>query len=124
MLAARAADPAGVIHRAIVSVALVLSGLVLASFVMFARDQIAGASKVQANELSSSSTTQPAAPKARRQGEPGRFINSAASKLTSPFGSIVQSGSAWVERGVPTILALLVYGLGLGYLARFSRGLA
>jgi hypothetical protein len=42
--------------------------------------------------------------------------------LTSPFRSIVQSDSQWVLHGVPTIFALLVYGVGLGYLARFSRG--
>jgi hypothetical protein len=31
----------------------------------------------------------------------------------------VQSRSDWVSRGVPTLLALLVYGLGLGFLARY-----
>jgi len=105
-------------------IALVCSGLVLASFVMFARDQIAGAAKVQANAVSSTAPNQTTAPKAKQQGQPGRFIDDAASKLTSPFSSIIQSGSAWVKHGVPTIVALLVYGVGLGYLARFSRGFA
>jgi hypothetical protein len=122
MLAAEATDVFAVIHRAIVLVALFCSGLVLASFVMFARDQIAGAAKVQSNAVSSptASTTRTA----KKQGQPGRFINGAASKLTSPFSSIVSSGSAWVEHGIPTTLALLLYGVGLGYLARYSRGLA
>jgi hypothetical protein len=124
MLAAPAADGLTVIHRAIVLVALVCSGLVLASFVMFARDQIAGAAKVQANSVSSPVANRTTAPKAKQQGQPGRFIDDAASKLTSPFSSIIQSGSAWVEHGIPTILALLVYGVGLGYLARYSRGFA
>jgi hypothetical protein len=125
MLTARAADARGVIHRAIVLVALACSGLVLASFVMFARDQVAGAAKQQANAVSSPPPGQaPVARKPKPQGQPGRFIDGAASELTSPFRSIVQSGSAWVQHGIPTVLALLVYGVGLGYLARFSRGFA
>jgi hypothetical protein len=123
MLSAGPADGEGVIHRALVVIALVCSGLVLASFVIFARDQIAGAAKVQANAVTSSATA-PAAPKAKERSQPGRFIVGAAGKLTSPFSSIIQSGSAWVKRGIPTILALLVYGVGLGYLARYSRGFA
>jgi len=121
MLTAPAADSGRVIHRALVTVALICSGLVFVSFVMFARDQIAGASKQQANAVSPSARS-PAPSK--QQGEPGRFIDGAARALTSPFRSIVQSGSAWVQHGVPTLLGLLVYGVGLGFLARYSRGLA
>ena len=114
----------GVIHRALVLVALACSGLVLASFVMFAHRQIAGASQHQVNEVAGSVTTQPTTPAPAPESQPGRFIDGAASTLTSPFGSIVQSSSGWVQHGVPTLLALLVYGGGLGFLARFSRGLA
>lgn len=111
------------IHRAIVSVALVCSALILASFVMFARDQLAGAAKHQANQVSASSPAQPTAPaKPKPQGQPGRFINGAAAKLTSPFSSIVHSSNAWVKHALPTVFALLVYGFGLGYLARYSSG--
>lgn len=111
------------VHRAIVSAALVCSALVLASFAMFARDQLAGAAKQQANAVSASTPSQPAAPaKPKPEGQPGRFINGAAAKLTSPFSSIVHSSNAWVRHTAPAIFALLVYGLGLGYLARYSRG--
>jgi hypothetical protein len=34
----------------------------------------------------------------------------------------VTSGGRWVQRMVPTILGLLVYGFLLAYLARFMRG--
>jgi hypothetical protein len=125
MLTARTADAHRVIHRAIVSIALVCSGLVLASFVMFARDQLAGAAKQQASAVSASVPTQPAAaPKHKQQGQPGRFINTAAGKLTSPFASIIHSNNAWVDRIIPSLLALLAYGGGLGYLARYSQGRA
>ena len=28
---------------------------------------------------------------------------------------------AWARRGIPTLVALLVYGVGLGFLARMAR---
>jgi hypothetical protein len=41
--------------------------------------------------------------------------------LTEPFRTLIHSNSQWVGRAVSTLLALLVYGLGLGYLARYAR---
>jgi hypothetical protein len=111
-------------YRLIRSVAFVCCALVLASFGIFARDQVAGASKQQANAVASAPVGPPVPAQPKQEGQPGRFINGAAGKLTSPFQSIVRSGSAWVEHGLPTIFALLVYGVGLGYLARYSRGFA
>ena len=37
--------------------------------------------------------------------------------LLGPFVDLVDSDDAWVARGVPTLLALLLYGVGLGFLA-------
>jgi len=122
MLTVHAADGGRVIHRALVLVALICSGLVLVSFGLFARDQVAGAAKTQAKAVVSSAPLPK--PVKKQQGQPARFIDGAASKLTSPFQSIIQSTSAWVQHGVSTVLALLVYGVGIGFLARYSRGLA
>jgi hypothetical protein len=99
--------------------------LVIGSFVMFAADQAAGASHHQQAELTGgpSSNSSSSAPTSQR-GQPGRFIDDAADTLTAPFASIVESKNAWVDHGVPTLLGLIVYGVGLGYLARFSRGFA
>jgi hypothetical protein len=124
MLTVNTADAGGVIHRAIVLVALVCSALIFASFVIFARDQINEAAKHQANEVAAAPANRHTAPQSQQQGQPGRFIERAASDLTSPFRSVVQSSSAWVQHGVPTALGLLLYGVGLGFLARFSRGSA
>jgi hypothetical protein len=125
MLDAWAADIASVIHRVLVLTALACCALVVVSFTLFARDQIAGASKHQQNELASGAPLTPPPIQVPRQvAQPRRFIDAAYRTLTSPFRSIVQSDSQWVLHGVPTICALLVYGLGLGYLARFSRGLS
>lgn len=45
--------------------------------------------------------------------------------VVAPFASISDgSSSAWARRGVPALLALVVYGFGLGFLARFASGRA
>ena len=110
------------VHRVLVLAALGCSALLLASFALFARDQLAGASKHQQNELvAGSAPSTPTSPQ-HKVGQPRRFIDGAASTLTSPFKSIVQTDSQWVLHGLPTVLALLLYGVGLGFLARYSRG--
>ncbi|HWE34100.1 MAG TPA: hypothetical protein VG410_11480 [Solirubrobacteraceae bacterium] len=125
MLEPPAADTETVMHRLLVLVACACSALVLASFAMFARDQLAGASAHQVAEInapppgSSQSATQPV-----HHAQPRRFIDGAASTLTSPFSSIVQSDNPWVKHALPTIFALLVYGVGIGYTARFTRGMS
>jgi hypothetical protein len=93
---------------------------------MFARDQIAGASVHQQNEIAVGAPHTPSTAVTASTGkhaQPRRFIDGAARALTSPFRSIVQTDSQWVLHAIPTIFALLVYGVGLGYLARFSRGI-
>jgi hypothetical protein len=112
-----------VVQRALLLVAFACCGLVLASFVMFASDQLAHASTHQQNEIiAPQANSVPVAP--ARHGQPRRFIDDAAQKLTSPFRSIVHSNSQWVLHGVPAVLALLVYGGGLAFLARYSQGTA
>jgi hypothetical protein len=114
-----------VLRRALVLTSLVCCALLLASFALFAHDQAAGASAHQQNELASAPAVAPSAPAASRPpGQPRRFIEGAASNLTAPFRSIVKSSSPWVDHGLPTLFGLIVYGVGLGFLARFSSGRA
>jgi hypothetical protein len=118
-----------VIYRLIKLVAFVCCALVVMSFAMFARDQMAGASERQTVALIPGSAAAAAAaaagaPATPRHAQPRRFIDGAAKTLTAPFNAIVQSSNAWVSHGLPALFALLVYGLGLGYLARYSAGLA
>jgi hypothetical protein len=125
MLVALAADTESVIHRVMVIAACVCSLLLVASFALFARDQLAGASQHQVAEIAGGITTTPGVtPQPTHHGQPRAFIDGAWSTLTSPFRSIVQSDNQWVLHGLPTIFALLVYGVGIGYLARFTRGLS
>jgi hypothetical protein len=121
----READTGSVIYRGIKLVAFVCCAFVVMSFAMFARDQMAGASETQTSALlaGSSSTSAPTAI-THRHSQPRRFIDGAAKTLTAPFDAIVQSSNVWVKHGLPALFALLVYGLGLGFLARYSAGLA
>ena len=121
MLIAPEVDTGRVISRVLRLTAFVCCALVVASFAMFARDQMAGASQHQQTELvaGTSPSTASSGP-VKPHAQPRRFIDDAANVLTTPFHAIVQSTNLWVKHGVPALFALLAYGLGLGYLARFS----
>jgi len=113
-----------VLHRLLTVIALVSCGFVVASFAMFARDQLSASSLHQQNEIITGQTPTSTPVVHGQHGQPRRFIDATAGQLTSPFQSIVQSDSQWVTHGVPTLFALLVYGAGLGWLARFSSGMS
>jgi hypothetical protein len=123
MLFASAADPAGVIASTLKIASFLACALVLTSFGLFARDQLNGASKNQQSEIVHGVPTSPGElPSSSHHGQPRRFIDGAAKTLLSPFDSIVRSASSWARRGGATLLALLAYGFGLGFLARYTRG--
>jgi hypothetical protein len=120
MLIAREVDIGNVISRVLRLTAFACCALVVASFAMFARDQMAGASQHQQTELVAGAHPTAASSTPVKHAQPRRFIDSAAKALGTPFEAIVQSSNVWVKHGLPAVFALLVYGLGLGYLARFS----
>jgi len=121
----QAADPLRVINRLLTYISIACCALVLVSFGLFARDQVAGASAHQQTELAARlpSTAAGGSSSIHTHRQPRRFIDGAASALEAPFKSIVSTHSEWVAHIFPAIFALLVYGMGLGFLARFSRGL-
>lgn len=114
--------------------AVVMSGLVLVGFALFAVDELDRGSKTQqqalANELQASSDDVAAVPhtardEAAREAAHGglrELVDDVNDVLLAPFADIVDSDDAWVARGVPTILALLLYGLGLGLIANMLPG--
>jgi hypothetical protein len=115
-----------VIERAIRVVAIVASAIVLISFGLFAVDQFRATSEREQNRLAEQDTVDPSAAQERQRERKHsglrEAIDDADDFLVSPFSGIVEGGGRWATRGVPTLLALLVYGLGLGFLARFARG--
>jgi len=121
MLVTRDVETGRVISRVLRLTAFACCALVVASFAMFARDQMAGASQHQQTELvAGAHPTTAASGPVKPHAQPRRFIDDAAKVLTKPFDAVVESNDAWVKHGLPALFALLVYGMGLGYLARFS----
>jgi hypothetical protein len=124
MLTTGLADADNVIRGALGLCRYICCGLVIASFALFTADQLGGASRHQVAEITAGSPTRSASRTAAdsHPGQPRRFIDGASRALTTPFRSVISSGSQWVQRGFALICALLLYGLGLGYLLRYSQG--
>jgi hypothetical protein len=109
--------------------AIVMSGFVLVGFAFFATDELDRGSKTQQQALANELNGKPEDPVAiaRTPGDEAarEAANSGAREvvddvndvLLGPFVDLVDSRDAWVSRGVPTVLALLLYGVGLGFLA-------
>jgi hypothetical protein len=109
--------------------AVVISGFVLVGFGCFAVEELDRGSKTQQQALANELGGVPADPapiprtagdEAEREGAHDsvrEMIDDVNDVLLAPFVDLVDSGNAWVARGVPAILALLIYGLGLGLLA-------
>ena len=108
-------------------VAVVISGFVLVGFAFFAVDELDRGSKTQQQALGSGSSSEviPIAPtpadEAAREaahGDVREVVDDVNDVLLGPFSDIVDpNDDVWVARSVPTILGLLLYGFGLGFLA-------
>ncbi len=122
MLTAGAADTGPVVSRILTAAAWICCVLVFASFALFVRDELAAGSEHQQQLIAATPASAPV-PTARPVGQPRRFIDGAAHVLVSPFEGIVATDSQWVLHGVTTGLALVLYGFGLGFLARYTKGL-
>jgi hypothetical protein len=119
--------------------AIVMSGIVLLGFTFFAVDELDRGSKHQQRELASELGSDPdelnviaPAPQDEAAREAAHsdlreLVDDANDVLLGPFADLVDSDDTWVEHGVPTLLALLLYGVGLGFVANMlprqrSRG--
>ena len=110
-------------------VAIIASVTVALGFAFFATDELGRGSQNQRNKVSKEVTgalsdPAPIAPtpdqEVARERENGTFrewVDDANDVLLGPFTEIVDSNDRWVTHGVPAVLALLLYGLGLGMLA-------
>lgn len=102
-------------------VAIVASVIVAFSFALFAVDRFHSGSDEQVALVDNGRGGTTQVHKDSRSGL-RRHIDDAAHALDSPFNGMVSgSGSDWVRRGVPTFFALALYGLGLGFLARYIK---
>lgn len=105
-----------------------LSLIVAAGFVLFAFDDFDRASTSSRNRITQDPTATAPTPAGEREREmrnskAREYIDDANDVLLKPFASVSENaGSRWVRRGVPTLLGLLVYGVGLGFLSRYTKG--
>jgi hypothetical protein len=106
--------------------AVALSAIVALGFVLFAIDEVDKGSKTQQDKLERElgSTSTPISPSQReeeiRERHQSTFreaVDDANDVVLAPFANLVDSDNVWVEHGVPALLALLIYGFGLGMLA-------
>ncbi|MCW2982973.1 MAG: hypothetical protein JWR63_543 [Conexibacter sp.] len=118
------------IERALRFAAVVCSLLVIAGWGWFAIDETRAASEQTQAEIAGHAAARTASPdpdqeRAREQvnSKPHELIDDANDILLKPFSGITSgSSSKWVRRTIPALLALLVYGFGLGLLARAATG--
>jgi hypothetical protein len=106
--------------------------IVIASFALFVVNKTSSASAHQQQELNGT-TTVPGAQAVQGEGAltPVKHakksslrtrIDDASNAITSPFDGLSSGWSSqWLIRGVNLLLALVVYGFGLGFLARVIR---
>ena len=83
-------------------------GIVLIAFVLFAADQRGGSDRYGSTQAAL--TDPAAAPEAEHDGARAAVedINDA---LVGPFEGVATSDDAWVQHGLPALLALVAYGL-------------
>lgn len=109
--------------------AMLASLAVLLGFGLFAIDEARKASGQTAAEIRGDRAARFADPsprqeRAREAAHSGlrEAVDDVNDVLLAPFASVVgDHADVWVRRGVPALLALLVYGFGLAFLARVAK---
>ena len=118
------------IARTLHLLAVVASLVVVASWGMFAIDDARSASDETTAEIEGRSASRAVDPTPEQErarelvhSRPREVVDDVNDLLLAPF-AIVTDGSEdrWVRRTVPAVIALLVYGFGLGVLARVATG--
>ena len=110
--------------------AIVCSLLVAAGWLWFAADQTSAASQQTQDEIAGQLAAREPAPDSDQERDREKvnspaheFVDDTNDVLLVPFTAVAQnSTSTWVRRSAPALLALLVYGFGLGLVARAVAG--
>ena len=118
------------IERALRLAAVICSLLVIAGWGWFAVDETSAASKQTQAEIAGQDAARTASPDPDQERDREKvnstaheWVDDANDVLLRPFSSVSENAdSKWVRRSVPALLALLVYGLGFGILARVAAG--
>jgi hypothetical protein len=111
---------------------IIVSAIVVLSFAMFATDQSKSSSEKEVAKVGSETSNQisqqaPAPQPVKKVGQPRKAIDDADKQILKPFEGVVSSsGNEWAKKGVPSLLALVVFGFLLnllgGYLPKPKTG--
>ena len=117
------------LERVLRLLAITLSLVIAAGFVLFALDDIDRASDASRQRIIGESQATDPTPagereRERRNSKTREAIDDANDVLLRPYANVsADASSRWVRRGVPAGLGLLTYGLLLAFLARYAKGL-
>ena len=117
------------IASALKAASIVCAAILLVSFGLFAIDEFQEGSEetvqtLEGNEVVAPTTDEGERAREAQNGDVRELVDDANDVLVDPFEGVVDSNDSWVQRGVPTLLALLVFGLGLRLLAGYVPGRA
>ncbi|HEV2770260.1 MAG TPA: hypothetical protein VGV40_08775 [Solirubrobacteraceae bacterium] len=99
--------------------AAIASLVVVIAFALFAADQFASARDQARADLGAVATLQPEDNREAVRGWLREDVDAVAGGLTAPFAWAGPGDDPWLTNGGPTLLALLVYGVGGATLARW-----
>ncbi len=119
-----ASNPSSSLAGLVLLASRIVCLIVIASFVVFVVDRTGSASTHQQNALTgnTSQSSESSSASTAKESSLHRTLDEASNVLTSPFAGVVSgTDSEWVIRLVRTVLALLVYGLGVAFLVRIIR---
>jgi hypothetical protein len=104
---------------------IVLCLIVGVSFALFVIHQTSNASAHQqrkVNEPEPLAAPGPASTTHSEKSSARKTIDEAAEAVTSPFSGVTDGWSSeWSKRGVLLLLTLIIYGFGIGFIARIMR---
>jgi hypothetical protein len=110
--------------------AIFCSVVVALGWVLFALDESRAASEltveqIAGNEAARSANPSPDQEKARElaHSDARELVDDVNDVLLAPFAPLTEDNdNIWIRRTVPSLLALIVFGFGLGFLARYATG--
>jgi hypothetical protein len=113
-----------VIQRVFLWASTICTAIVVLSFAQFAVEEAGAGSNKQQNAVDSVNVPDPTPrterERERKHGAVREAIDDANDILVSPFTGISNSHNIWVERGLPSLLAFLVYFVVLRILAGYA----
>ena len=118
------------LERLLRTLAIVAGLLALAGWGLFAVDEARSASDQTSTEIAGRTAARTADPSPEQErareaahSGPRELVDDANDVLLSPFAALAEDAEdRWVRRSVPAALALLLYGVGGLFLARFAAG--